>query len=525
MSQLFGTTEPRLWTKPLRPLTPETSLGFECVEFAEQILHVTLYPWQKWLLIHALELLEDGITYRFRRITVLVARQNGKTMLASVLAAWWLFVDSVRHPDRVPPVKFKIVGCANNLDIAREPWTAVKQWCENEPDTEEEAALAIPALQNAMRKIYDANGKELLRARSMAHYELRAASHARGKPASKVILDELREQKTWDAWNALSSTTLSFWNGQLWGVSNAGEASSVVLMAQREAALKFITDWDKNILHGEQSIEEFETTHDMSIGLFEWSAPDDCGLDDVDAVLQANPSIGYGAQTVQIVMSEREGKPEASYRTENLCQWVTADVESYISRAEWDESMSKPFDIHIPYGARTVWGIDVSADRSHTWIAAAVLDEDNIPVVSLRECKEGLMWVPDYMEALAQESGMWEIALQSKGCPAMEFIKPLQDKGFTVHEIDGSHIGLATGRFKDRVKEHNLRHAPQPLIDQAIEAGVTKVIAENEAWDRRKSIVDISGVIALTVSLYALETCEPPAPQASAYDNYELMTF
>ena len=112
MSRHYGRTEPRLWTKPLRELTPETSLGYEVIDFARQILHIELYPWQQWLLIHALELLEDGITYRYRRIIVLVGRQNGKTLVASVLAAWWLHVDSQRHPDRVPPLRFKIVGTA-----------------------------------------------------------------------------------------------------------------------------------------------------------------------------------------------------------------------------------------------------------------------------------------------------------------------------------------------------------------------------------------------------------------------------
>ncbi|MEF2735647.1 MAG: terminase, partial [Bifidobacterium choerinum] len=85
MAGEHGITEPRLWTKPLRPLTRETSLGFEVIDFAEQILGIRLYPWQKWLLIHALELLNDGITYRFRRIIVLVGRQNGKTLLVQVL--------------------------------------------------------------------------------------------------------------------------------------------------------------------------------------------------------------------------------------------------------------------------------------------------------------------------------------------------------------------------------------------------------------------------------------------------------
>ena len=54
MSKHYGRTEPRLWTKPLRELTPATSLGFEVIDYARQILHIELYPWQQWLLIHAL---------------------------------------------------------------------------------------------------------------------------------------------------------------------------------------------------------------------------------------------------------------------------------------------------------------------------------------------------------------------------------------------------------------------------------------------------------------------------------------
>lgn len=66
-----GVTLPRIFTPPLRPLTKETSNGFAVIAFAEIMLHVHLYPWQQWLLVHALELLEDG-SYRFRKVIVLV---------------------------------------------------------------------------------------------------------------------------------------------------------------------------------------------------------------------------------------------------------------------------------------------------------------------------------------------------------------------------------------------------------------------------------------------------------------------
>ena len=141
-----GITRPRLFTPPLRPLTKETSNGFAVIAFAAVILKVTLFPWQCWLLIHALELNEDG-SYRFRRVIVLVARQNGKTTVMGVLIAWWLFIDSAAHPDRVPPVKFAVVGAAQTLDNAKGPYETVKAWCNPEPASDQEIERAVPMRQ------------------------------------------------------------------------------------------------------------------------------------------------------------------------------------------------------------------------------------------------------------------------------------------------------------------------------------------------------------------------------------------
>ena len=102
---VFGSTTPRLWTPPLVTgpagpcgcgcaLTPETSYGFDVVTFAAVVLRRPLDPWQRWLVIHAGELLADGRP-RFRRVLVIVARQNGKTEVCVVLALFWLFVEAV----------------------------------------------------------------------------------------------------------------------------------------------------------------------------------------------------------------------------------------------------------------------------------------------------------------------------------------------------------------------------------------------------------------------------------------------
>ena len=97
---ILGSETPRIFTPPLRKLTPETTHGFAAIAFAEDVLGVSLFPWQKWALIHALELrpltkdeLAAGAepSYRFRFCVITVARQAGKTMIMLILALWHIY--------------------------------------------------------------------------------------------------------------------------------------------------------------------------------------------------------------------------------------------------------------------------------------------------------------------------------------------------------------------------------------------------------------------------------------------------
>lgn len=517
--KLYGRTEPRIWTKPLRELTPETSLGFEVIAFALEVLGITLRPWQQWLLIHALELLEDG-SYRFQKIIVLVARQNGKTLLASVLAAWWLFVDSRRHPDRIPPVKFKIVGVAQNLDIAREPWLAVKAWCNPAPDSEEESELAVPMLQEATAKALDANGKEGIWARSRAHYEVRAAESSRGKPAPRVLMDEVREQKKWIAWSAVSHTLKSFGGfGQMWAFSNAGDASAVVLKAQRDVGHAAVSEWEQYVESGLMDAEEFANTHDVSLGIFEWSAPDGCDLDDVDAVLQANPSVGYGEMTVRDVMSAAPpSSPESEYRTEALCQWVTARVEPHIEPEDWRALVDE--GSLIAEESELVLSVDVSADRKWSYMAVAGYRTDGLKHAELVAGRPGMMWIPDAAAQLREKWGIEFVAVQSRGCAAAEFIPALVDAGFEVLEVAGPALGAVAGSMRDLVRDRKVRHLGQPAAALSIEGALTKQLGEVRVWDRVGSGTDAAPVVALSEALWGLEHLPereevPPPPETA----------
>ena len=126
---MMGKETPRLWTRPLRKLTPRTSLGFAAVEYAETILGMTLYPWQKWALIHALEITgdlnkKDGWRFRFRIVVFMVSRQNGKTALSKIIASFFLNVLRVEA----------VFGTSLSMDKAEEVWEEVIQDQETHDD-------------------------------------------------------------------------------------------------------------------------------------------------------------------------------------------------------------------------------------------------------------------------------------------------------------------------------------------------------------------------------------------------------
>lgn len=515
-----GITTPRLYTQPVRKLTRRTSRGYDVIDFARIVLGIDLYPWQKWLLIHALELNPDG-SYRYSKVIVEVARQNGKTTLVTVLAAYWLFVDALAHPEHVPPSKFVVVGAAQTLDNAKGPYNTVKMWCDpDEPDND----LTKPDLQQMVRHISNVNGEEGITTKPLAQYIVRAANNIRSKSAARVIFDELREQHTQDGWNSVSQTVKAIWSSQLWGISNAGDYRSVVLKTLDEAGKKQVADWNKYVGTHATTPAAYAKTHDVSLGYFDWSAPDGCALDDADAIRQANPSIGYGVITVDSIRADIPTMTEAAYRTEDLCQWVTADVKPYIDPKLWRAGIDR--NSTIPVGNRVVLAVDTSVDRKTTYIAAAGYRADGLPHVEVIARRDGMMWVPAYLDRLRQRwPNITEIAVQSKGCPAVDFCDPLVERGWSVHSIEGFRLGACCGRFRDRVREGKLRHLPQPAIEQQESVAVARQLGEVMVWDRGKSAMQISGLVAESEALYALETMQPEqaVPTKSAYEDHDLM--
>lgn len=174
-------------------------------------------------------------------------------------------------------------------------------------------------LKDFLKKVNRGTGKREMLLDSGDRYKVIAATRkARGLSSDLIMMDELREQTTWDAWGAVSKTMMARPSAILFGFSNAGDVSSVVLRHLRAQAHAALGDPD-GIAKSREALGGDEVE---SLGVFEWSAVPGCDLNDREQWAQANPSLGYGFMTEIALKSAAATDPERVFRTECLCQWV-----------------------------------------------------------------------------------------------------------------------------------------------------------------------------------------------------------
>lgn len=475
--RVLGCTEPRIFTRPLRELTSETTLGFQAIEFAENVLHVQLLPWQKWWLLHALELKLDG-TFRFRTIITLIARQNGKTTLLKIVSLWFMYL---RHG-------LLVLGAAQSLDIAREAWQGAVELAEDIPDLAAE-------VQNVRR----ANGEQCLTLNSGARYRITAATRSAGRGLSVdlLVLDELREHRDWGAWGALSKTTTARPHALIVGISNAGDDESVVLNALRASAIAAIEVASMRAFA--HTVEEI----DDSIALFEWSAPDGCELDDIEAWAQANPGLGYTI-TESTIRSSMNTDPPAVFRTEVLCQRVDA-LDAAVDIAAWRSCADKGITL-AKVRSRVVACLDVAPDGRHaTLVGAAMLDDGRIAVQVLAawsSTEEARQALPELLTQIGPQQVGW-----FPSGPAAALAADLRI--FEAVEIKGAEVGETCQEFADLVTARRIVQPDDPLLNAHL-AGSQK-LRTGDGWRfMRRGSGHVDGSYAVAGAVHLARTLPPP---------------
>ena len=351
---ILGSTTPRIWTPPLITgppgpcgcrcsLTPTSSYGFDVIDFARDVLDTPLDPWERWLVIHAGELLPDGRP-RFRTVLAIVARQNGKSLLMRVLILYWMFVEFV-------PM---ILATSTDRSYAKKAWMTTCDVAKENEYLKPELPAHPQTLQIGEEEFRNIHG---------AHYRFAATNRRAGRSLTihRLVLDEIREHATFDAWGAATNAMNAVVDAQAFTVSNQGDDASVVLDWLRTAALAYLETGEG----------------DPRLGLFEWSAPPGSDPTDIQAICAANPNAGRRLDLESLLGSARQavsGDAEAlaSFKTEVLCMRVDKLDPAYDLDAWAVCATDTPVDL-AKHRRSVALCIDVSLDGTHATLAAAAL--------------------------------------------------------------------------------------------------------------------------------------------------------
>ncbi|WP_228714359.1 terminase [Prauserella endophytica] len=461
-----------MWTPPLVTgppgpcgcgcaLTPATSYGFGVDEFATEVIELPLDPWERWLVIHAGELLPDGRP-RFRKVLVIVARQNGKTHVLVVLSLYWLFVEQRKL----------ILGTSTNLDYARESWEKAVEIVEGI----EELAVEVP--RGGIRRV---NGEQTLKTIDRCRYKIAASNRKGGRSLTihRLILDELREHAKWDAWNAAYNAMNAVPDAQAFGITNQGDDSAVVLDSLRADAVE-----------GEPPHEVIRVDGDPRLGLFEYSAPLGSEPDDPYALAMANPNLGRRIDLDSLLGDARRAKRNggeelAQFLTEVLCIRVP-NLDPAVSAEGWAAG-NKPGTLEA-LRARVALCFDMSLDGKHaTLAAAAMLPSGRVRVEIVAAWEDtATMWreLPGHVRRVRPRRFGW-----LPGGPSAAAHAYLADRknrrgewppaGVEVEEITREVTAVCMG-FADLVENAQVLHSDDPLLNAQV--GGAEKLWQGDVW-------------------------------------------
>lgn len=509
---MLGSTRPRIFTPPLVTgspgpcgcgcaLSPETSIGFSQVRFADEILRHPYDPWQRWSVVHGGELLPDG-SQRFRYRLLLASRQNGKSEIPVGLVPYWLFVERVSQAlvtsTKVPMAKklwrksLKVIESSGLVELLDRRWYR---------EANGEVELWTPS-KTRTGEPWD------------SRYGIDASNEEGGRSLSvdRLIIDELRHHYDYSAWGALVRTMGAVDGAHAWLLSNAGSDRSIVLNDLRDAAVTQLPDGT------EVAVDD----PDADLFLAEWSSPPGADPTDLEALAQANPNMNRRGQKSRDLLADARravdaaGEALTEFQTEVMCVRVKI-LNPAVDSAGWRGGLD-PGDLGDAR-SRVAVCLDLAPDQLHaTLVAAAVLIDGRVRVESVKAwsgpgCTQELRRdLPGLLAKVKPQVFGWlpagpAAALAADLATRRNAGRRWPPPGVTVTEIKNEVPSICMG-LAELVAARQVVHSGDPLLSAHVE-GAEK-LPRGDGWVfSRKGVGHCDAAYAVAGAVHLARTLPP----------------
>lgn len=458
---LMGAVKPRI----MSPALKGNSYGDAFNAFCKKC-NYDLMPWQRFVANDFLTVDSKGNFIR-KTICVLVARQNGKSWLASFRILFGLFELG----------EMNVVAMSSNRSMALTTFRQVVSIIEANPFLREQVKLNRGMVGRF------ANGQESIELKNGATYKVVAATRdgARGLTADLLFIDELREISE-EAMKAAKPVTRARPNAQSIFTSNAGDAYSVVLNDLRERALSYPA---------------------KSLGWYEYSAPQHCKITDRNAWAMANPALGI--TITEDVLAEAVAVDSVeTIKTEMLCTWVSSLTSPWPLNA-FEDCSDKT--LQMGPGPLTYFAFDKAQNtRTASLVAGQLLPDGRIGVAILQQWRSEI--AVDDLRIAADIKGWADKYNPRMICfdhyATQSIAQRLAVSGCRLEDVSGQQFYQACGDLLDSIVAKRLVHSGQPELVESMNACAAKTNEGSFRIIRRQSAGCIAAAISLAMIIHKM---------------------
>ncbi|MFF7180147.1 terminase large subunit domain-containing protein [Streptomyces sp. NPDC008121] len=495
----YGLTCPPRWGTPRNPAFP--SLGPKLWKVMAA-LGAPPMPWQRYVTDVALEIDPATGVFVHREVGLSVSRQQGKTELT---------LGAQVHRALAFP-RQNIIYAAQTRGMARQRWE----------DEFWEKISGSPLAKRA--RIRKSNGNEAIlwgptRSRMGITANTEKAGH--GPPLDLGFIDEAFAHEDDRLEQAFSPAMLTRAMAQLWWASAGGTEKSVWLNKKRAKGRELIEAlW--------AALAEDAAAPRPRAAYFEWFAPEDMPRDDPATWYATLPALGFTV-TEETIRAELEKLDPAEFDRAylNRTRRASPPDDPNVPKTAWP-GLTDPAS--RPAAGEMALAVDVSQDRKHASIGAAIRRPDGRVHLEVVDRRAGTDWV---VPAVARLAELWRplvVAVASSGAPAGSLIDDFTTAGITVPEDkDKPHRGHlvvmrhgdmteACGQLADALNQSTVAHIDQAPLTAAVSGARTRRVGDAWVLDRTASLVDVAPLIAVTEARWALLAKGP-----AVLDDYDAL--